>query len=228
MKIGIEGLRFDEAHFSRISQQRKDATFPCWHKGTWLSPDKVPGKVSAFPCCCLGGFLAHGQLSQAILSMSCAVTKSSLSLCLQRLHRALLMPAFKESLLLFLCHLRQWQDPAPEVLSHFAELSFPAHTHTHRQTHRCITTDPGTWNPGKRDRTPGHSLHKWGRGDSSIAHDVLYCGAERGQHCCAMPQNAGDRSQVTAPSGRVQFCKHPNALLLEDCYRRAGDCSAHP
>lgn len=163
---------------------------------------KVSGQVSAFPCCCLGRFLAHGQLSQAILSMSCAVTVSSaepLQCCLQRLHGALLLPAFKGPLLLFLCHLREWQDPAPEVLSHFAELSFPA------QIHRCIiTTDPSIPGPGKRDRTPGHSLHKWGRGDLSIAHGVLYygaeCPAERGQHCSAMPQDAGDRIQVTAPN----------------------------
>lgn len=87
---------------------------------------EVPGQVSAFPCCCPAGFLAHGQLSQATLSMSSAVTKSPaepLQSCLQRLHKALPLPAFKGPLLLLLCHLREWQDPAHEALSHFAELS---------------------------------------------------------------------------------------------------------
>lgn len=79
--------------------------------------------------------------------------------------------------------------PCPWRSEHFAELSFPA------QTHGCITTHPGTRRHQDTPCTNGERGHI-----HSPPCPVLWgwCPVERGQHCCAMPQNAGGRSQVTA------------------------------
>lgn len=183
--------------FSRIPQHRRDATFPCWYKGTWSGSDNTPARDSHMGA---GGEKPQEETRKNSEPGGACDDKGA-GCCHQVICWASPVPAkasqgtqgcevsFQRSPAAVSGSPEGWQDPAPEDLSTLLSCHFQ-HRHT------------GASPPILGQEDTRTLLAQMGRGDTSTAHDVLvlwgWCPVERGQHCCAMPQNAGGRSQVTA------------------------------
>lgn len=159
--------------FSRIPQHRRDATFPCWYKGTWSGSDNTPARDSHMG--------AGGEKPQEETRKNSgpggACDDEGPGCCHQVICWASPVPAkasqgtqgceasFQRCPAAVSGSPEGWQDPAPEVLSTLPSFHFQ---------HRHTSASPPIL--GREDiRT---LLGQMGRGDSSTAHDVLYCGAD--------------------------------------------------